>query len=155
MDKDRKLGFHVDDSEITLNLCLVSLTVDVKPHVAVTSDQGTEFAGGELFFRGVRCGLHQQTHFAPSESFDYEHSPGVAVLHIGKHRHGAFPLTGGHRVNMILWCRSSTYRAANSMASCFPGCLAEQAQREIAAVRGGGAAAPGGGSAVQTNGSSL
>lgn len=34
-------GFHVDDSEVTLNVCL-----------------GTKFSGGELFFRGVRCDKH-------------------------------------------------------------------------------------------------
>lgn len=34
-------GFHVDDSEVTLNVCL-----------------GKEFEGGELFFRGVRCEKH-------------------------------------------------------------------------------------------------
>lgn len=36
-----KTGFHVDDSEVTLNVCL-----------------GKEFDGGELFFRGVRCDKH-------------------------------------------------------------------------------------------------
>lgn len=36
-----KIGFHVDDSEVTLNVCL-----------------GKEFDGGELFFRGVRCDKH-------------------------------------------------------------------------------------------------
>lgn len=35
------LGFHVDDSEVTLNVCL-----------------GKHFSGGELFFRGVRCDKH-------------------------------------------------------------------------------------------------
>ena len=34
-------GFHVDDSEVTLNVCL-----------------GKEFTGGDLFFRGVRCDKH-------------------------------------------------------------------------------------------------
>ena len=44
MGKDRELGMHVDDSEVTINACL-----------------GTEFQGGELFFAGVRCGLHRNT----------------------------------------------------------------------------------------------
>lgn len=38
------LGFHVDDSEVTLNVCL-----------------GKQFSGGELFFRGVRCERHVNT----------------------------------------------------------------------------------------------
>ncbi|KAK3036726.1 hypothetical protein RJ639_030550 [Escallonia herrerae] len=37
-------GFHVDDSEVTLNVCL-----------------GKHFSGGELFFRGVRCDKHVNT----------------------------------------------------------------------------------------------
>ncbi|XP_071739336.1 2-oxoglutarate and iron-dependent oxygenase domain-containing protein CP2-like [Rutidosis leptorrhynchoides] len=41
MDRDVELGFHVDDSEVTLNVCL-----------------GKQFTGGELFFRGVRCEKH-------------------------------------------------------------------------------------------------
>ncbi|GMP83521.1 hypothetical protein CsSME_00037404 [Camellia sinensis var. sinensis] len=44
MDRDVDLGFHVDDSEVTLNVCL-----------------GKEFSGGELFFRGVRCDKHVNT----------------------------------------------------------------------------------------------
>lgn len=38
------VGFHVDDSEVTLNVCL-----------------GKQFSGGELFFRGVRCDKHVNT----------------------------------------------------------------------------------------------
>ncbi|KAJ9563594.1 hypothetical protein OSB04_008754 [Centaurea solstitialis] len=47
MDRDVELGFHVDDSEVTLNVCL-----------------GKQFTGGELFFRGVRCEKHvnSETH---------------------------------------------------------------------------------------------
>jgi hypothetical protein len=37
-------GFHVDDSEVTLNVCL-----------------GEQFYGGDLFFRGVRCDKHVNT----------------------------------------------------------------------------------------------
>ncbi|KAG5022161.1 hypothetical protein JHK85_018503 [Glycine max] len=43
-DRDVDLGFHVDDSEVTLNVCL-----------------GKQFSGGELFFRGVRCEKHVNT----------------------------------------------------------------------------------------------
>jgi len=38
------VGFHVDDSEVTLNVCL-----------------GKQFSGGELFFRGIRCEKHVNT----------------------------------------------------------------------------------------------
>ncbi|KAG0491015.1 hypothetical protein HPP92_007878 [Vanilla planifolia] len=77
-DKDIKLDFHVDDSEVTLNVCL-----------------GKQFSGGELFFE---------------EILEYSHVPGQAVLHRGRHRHGARPTTSGHRINLLLWCRSSAFR---------------------------------------------
>jgi hypothetical protein len=90
--KDTELSFHVDASDVTLNVCL-----------------GREFTGGELFFHGVRCGLCQQTEPLPGESFQVTHVPGRAILHRGNHRHGAHPITSGARYNLILWCFSSTF----------------------------------------------
>ncbi|KAL2321148.1 hypothetical protein Fmac_030117 [Flemingia macrophylla] len=92
-DRDVDLGFHVDDSEVTLNACL-----------------GKQFSGGELFFRGIRCEKHVNTGSHSEEIFDYCHVPGRAVLHRGRHRHGARATTSGHRVNLLLWCRSSVFR---------------------------------------------
>ncbi|XP_057528142.1 2-oxoglutarate and iron-dependent oxygenase domain-containing protein CP2-like isoform X2 [Amaranthus tricolor] len=86
-------GFHVDDAELTLNVCL-----------------GKEFSGGELFFRGVRCEKHVNTETQAEEILDYSHVPGRAVLHRGRHRHGARATTDGRRSNLILWCRSSVFR---------------------------------------------
>ncbi|KAJ0038677.1 hypothetical protein Pint_22162 [Pistacia integerrima] len=93
MDRDVELGFHVDDSEVSLNVCL-----------------GKEFSGGELFFRGVRCDHHVNSETQPEEILDYSHVPGRAVLHRGRHRHGARATTSGWRVNLLLWCRSSVFR---------------------------------------------
>ncbi|GAV65741.1 2OG-FeII_Oxy domain-containing protein [Cephalotus follicularis] len=93
IDRDVELGFHVDDSEVTLNVCL-----------------GKQFSGGELFFRGVRCDKHVNSETQPEETLDYSHVPGRAVLHRGRHRHGARATTSGRRVNLILWCRSSIFR---------------------------------------------
>lgn len=93
MDRDVDLGFHVDDSEVTLNVCL-----------------GKQFSGGELFFRGVRCEKHVNTETPPEESLDYSHVTGRAVLHRGRHRHGARATTSGQRINLLLWCRSSVFR---------------------------------------------
>ena len=45
-------GLHVDDSEVTLNICL-----------------GKQFSGGELFFRGVRCDEHVTTETLPEVTF--------------------------------------------------------------------------------------
>jgi hypothetical protein len=90
--KDVALDFHVDTSDVTLNVCL-----------------GKEFTGGELYFRGVRCGVCQQTPALPAEELQVVHVPGRAILHQGRHRHGAHPIVGGERYNLILWCNSSRY----------------------------------------------
>jgi len=92
-DRDRDLGFHVDDSEVTLNVCL-----------------GKFFTGGDLFFRGVRCDTHVNVDAHTEEFFEYTHVPGQAVLHAGRHRHGANEILSGHRMNLILWCRSAVFR---------------------------------------------
>ena len=100
---DEDLGFHVDDSAMTLNLCL-----------------GEDFSGSELYFEGLRCDVHRQTWATPGETFEYRHEPGVAILHAGRHRHGVLPLRRGKRRNLILWCQSSEAKAA--AASCQPWC---------------------------------
>ncbi|KMZ56356.1 2-oxoglutarate (2OG) and Fe(II)-dependent oxygenase superfamilyprotein [Zostera marina] len=120
-DKDRELGFHVDDSEVTLNVCL-----------------GNKFLGGDLFFRGVRCEKHVNSDIQPEEYFDYQHVPGQAILHRGRHRHGALPTTDGYRINMILWCRSSNFREMKKYQkdfSCWCGqCLHEKKERQCLTV---------------------
>ncbi len=89
-DLDEDLGLHVDDSEVTLNLCL-----------------GEDFQGAELTFLGPRCRLHRDDRPGPGETFEFEHRPGVAVLHAGAHRHQVEPILFGRRSNLILWCRDS------------------------------------------------
>jgi hypothetical protein len=101
LGKDTNLGFHVDDSEVTLNVCL-----------------GDVFTGGHLFFKGVRCDKHVHTAPAAGECFDLEHKVGMGVFHVGRHRHGANDLTSGHRINLIMWCRSSHQRQARSCGNC-------------------------------------
>ena len=99
--RDQELGFHVDDSEVTLNLCL-----------------GERFTGSELVFRGLRCARHLQTEEEEGEVFAYEHEPGVAVLHAGMHRHQVQPVRSGRRRNLILWCRSSQLREQGTHRDC-------------------------------------
>ncbi|KAH7444337.1 hypothetical protein KP509_02G074300 [Ceratopteris richardii] len=108
MDRDLELGFHVDDSEVTLNVCL-----------------GKEFTGGDLFFRGVRCDKHVNGEVHPEEIFEYPHVPGRAILHAGRHRHGAKAITSGQRTNLILWCRSSVFRELKKYQSEFSGWCGE------------------------------
>lgn len=102
-DADTELGYHVDDSVVTLNLCL-----------------GESFSGSELYFRGVRCDLHRQEPWTPSEEFELEHEPGIAVLHAGRHRHGVHPIRRGVRRNLILWCQGA--RGRQIAAECGPWC---------------------------------
>lgn len=104
-EKDLSLDFHVDASDVTLNVCL-----------------GTQFTGGDLYLRGVRCAICQQTPPLPSEKFDIDHMPGRAILHRGKHRHGARSITSGQRTNLILWCNSSSYDEQQDLQSCQPWC---------------------------------
>ncbi|XP_057477889.1 LOW QUALITY PROTEIN: 2-oxoglutarate and iron-dependent oxygenase domain-containing protein CP2-like [Actinidia eriantha] len=121
MDRDVDLGFHVDDSEVTLNVCL-----------------GKQFSGGELFFRGIRCEKHVNTETQSEEIFDYSHVPGRAILHRGRHRHGARATTSGHRINLLLWCRSSVFRELRKYQKDFSGwcgeCLREKKERQRQSV---------------------
>jgi len=103
--KDEELGFHVDDSEVTLNLCLAG-----------------DFVGSELYVRGERCDLHRDTPARPDEARELEHEPGVAILHAGKQRHGVRPLEHGRRRSLIVWCRSTAVRAAPRAGGCPPWC---------------------------------
>ncbi|KAK7269819.1 hypothetical protein RIF29_22572 [Crotalaria pallida] len=107
-NRDLDLGFHVDDAEVTLNVCL-----------------GKQFSGGELYFRGVRCDNHVNSQIQSEEIFDYSHVPGQAVLHSGRHRHGVRPTTSGHRLNLIIWCRSSVHRETKRYQKEFPTWCAE------------------------------
>ncbi|KAI4357726.1 hypothetical protein L6164_001657 [Bauhinia variegata] len=121
INRDVELGFHVDDSEVTLNVCL-----------------GKHFSGGELFFRGVRCDEHVNTETLQEEIFDYCHVPGRAVLHCGRHRHGARATTSGNRINLILWCRSSAFRELKKYQTTFPSwcgeCKRKKKERERTSI---------------------
>ncbi len=94
-DLDEDLGFHVDDSEVTLNLCL-----------------GEDFSGAELVMLGARCDGHRQTPVQPGEAFEIHHEPGTLVIHSGCHRHRVDPIRRGVRRNLIAWLRSSASREA-------------------------------------------
>lgn len=74
----------LDNSEVTLNVCL-----------------GKQFQGGTLYFEGVRCAKHQSTPSKEGEHFVYSHTAGRAVIHVGRHRHGANELLQGERFNLV------------------------------------------------------
>jgi len=101
MGHDQHLDVHVDDSEVTTNICL-----------------GSQFEGGSLFFEKVVCDRHQQRPIDESIAIEVHHTPGYAVFHVGSHRHGALPILSGHRVNLILWHRSTDYRREKDYRVC-------------------------------------
>ncbi|XP_068491604.1 2-oxoglutarate and iron-dependent oxygenase domain-containing protein CP2-like isoform X2 [Phaseolus vulgaris] len=117
ISKDVELGLHVDDAEVSLNICL-----------------GKEFSGGEVFFQGVRCEEHVLSNAQPGEIFNYSHVPGHAVLHPGRQRHGARSTTSGNRMNLIIWCRSSAFRELKKYQRDFPSwcgeCKRKKKERE-------------------------
>lgn len=82
--------------------------------------------GGELFFEGRRCMQHLDTWARPEERITVAHQPGVALVHAGKHRHGALPVPHGRRRNLVLWCRSAAWRpqeeALLHVGRCPPWC---------------------------------
>jgi len=87
--KDKELHLHVDDSELTLNICL-----------------GVDFTGGNILFKG-----HIDNPQSQLVHGEYEHVKYRAILHDGRHMHAAAPIESGERYNLIIWCRSSEYRA--------------------------------------------
>ena len=78
---DQERTTHRDNSEVSLNLCLTE-----------------DHEGGELFF------------FGPDGDLTLQHRRGWAVLHPGSSLHGALPITGGSRTNLLLFLRSSSVR---------------------------------------------
>jgi len=88
MGKDLSLDMHTDDSEVTLNVNI--------------SD---EFEGAPLNFCGFFGKKDQRKH-----SLTYIHQKGKAIIHAGRHRHGAAEITDGERYNLIVWFKSSTFR---------------------------------------------
>lgn len=102
---DEDLGFHVDDSEVTVNICL-----------------GDEFRGAELVMMGLRCDLHRQDPVRRDDEFEIVHAVGHAVLHAGRHRHRVDPVRGGRRRNLIMWSRSSSLRSVPRPLACAAWC---------------------------------
>jgi len=91
-NEDLGLDMHTDDSDVTFNVCL-----------------GDEFeASGLTFCGGVGKSDHRQF------SYQYNHVPGRAVLHLGTRRHGADDIYTGTRRNLIVWSHNLEYRASDA-----------------------------------------
>jgi hypothetical protein len=77
---------------------------------------GKAFTGGGLRFCGRFGARTHRTQRFPVVA----HAVGTAVLHLGRQRHGACDLQGGERRNLILWARSSAFRAAAAFGAVPP-----------------------------------
>ena len=97
--EDEALAMHHDAAEVTLNVCL-----------------GTAFTGGDLQF----CGKLGDADHRAAASAPFAHAVGTAVVHLGRHRHGVTRLEAGERVNLVLWARSSAFRAAAAFGHVAP-----------------------------------
>eukprot|EP00958_Prasinococcus_capsulatus_P030421 scaffold8103_cov403-Prasinococcus_capsulatus_cf.AAC.9 len=47
-------------------------------------------------------------------STSYKHVKGRALVHLGRHRHGADDIISGERMNLIVWNHSATFRSSTS-----------------------------------------
>jgi len=90
--KDLGLDMHVDNSDVTFNVCL-----------------GKEFTGAGLAFCGY-MGAPAHRHL----SHTYMHRKGRCVVHLGRRRHGADDITSGERMNLIIWNHNLAYRASRA-----------------------------------------
>lgn len=93
-DGSRGLDMHHDASEATLNICLGR----------------DNFTSGGLRF----CGRFGDADHRRAGAL-VSHAKGRAILHLGRHRHGADNIESGERMNLIMWARNSAYR----WAACF------------------------------------
>jgi len=92
-NEDRSLDTHVDSSDVTLNVCL-----------------GGDFTGGGVYFHSRRDDNDDpMTTPHPADCkyclATHPHEPGMAIIHLGNHIHGAHNIDAGERTNLILWCR--------------------------------------------------
>jgi len=78
--EDRSLGRHTDSSVFTLNLNL---------------NRPEEPYGGSTLYCLDSEGARHEVSF----------EPGMALLHLGKTRHAALPISEGERTNLVIWIR--------------------------------------------------
>jgi len=90
--EDTHLDVHTDDSDITFNVNIFE-----------------NYTGAPLVFCGLN-GNPDHRHFKTA----YQHKLGHAVLHLGRHRHGAEDITYGERMNLVVWSYSFDYRSSSA-----------------------------------------
>ena len=98
--KDTSLATHYDNSEVTLNV-----------NVGLRGGGGDGDCGELVFYGGN--GKSQRP-----RPVRYKHRVGWGVLHLGRELHCATPLRRGERTNLIMWCRSASWRLENGCGMC-------------------------------------
>lgn len=88
------LDIHHDSCDITFNAAL---------------DDASEYSGCGLTF----CGLYGEPTYR-RYTFTYRHFLGRAILYDGRMRHGAEPISGGMRTNLVMWSHSTAYRGTSA-----------------------------------------
>eukprot|EP00928_Gymnodinium_smaydae_P075167 TRINITY_DN58178_c0_g1_i1.p1 TRINITY_DN58178_c0_g1~~TRINITY_DN58178_c0_g1_i1.p1 ORF type:complete len:496 (-),score=78.15 TRINITY_DN58178_c0_g1_i1:159-1646(-) len=86
--EDKHLDVHTDDSDVTFNVNIFG-----------------DYEGCPLVFCGI-VGAPDHRKFKVA----YQHRLGHAVMHSGRHRHGAEDITGGERMNLVIWSYSYNFR---------------------------------------------
>eukprot|EP00429_Kryptoperidinium_foliaceum_P037525 CAMPEP_0176170720 /NCGR_PEP_ID=MMETSP0120_2-20121206/87398_1 /TAXON_ID=160619 /ORGANISM="Kryptoperidinium foliaceum, Strain CCMP 1326" /LENGTH=343 /DNA_ID=CAMNT_0017508529 /DNA_START=64 /DNA_END=1095 /DNA_ORIENTATION=- len=92
-DEDLGLDMHIDDSDVTFNVCL--------------GEPG--YTGSGLTF----CGNFGTSNHR-IKTYKYPHQMGRAVFHLGHRRHGADDIETGTRINLIIWNHSWSYRSSEA-----------------------------------------
>jgi hypothetical protein len=86
-NEDLGLDMHIDDSDVTFNVCL-----------------GYKFTDSTLIFCGMFGAPDHRQH-----SITYTHQVGRAIMHLGSRRHGADDISSGTRSNLIIWNHNLIY----------------------------------------------
>merc|ERR1712048_401113 len=87
-EEDTHLDVHHDDSDVTFNVCI-----------------GRNFTGAGLVLCGRKDAPDHRLH-----RHTYHHKIGRAILHLGRHRHGADDISSGERLNLIVWNQAYNWR---------------------------------------------
>eukprot|EP00927_Polykrikos_kofoidii_P027614 TRINITY_DN24226_c0_g1_i1.p1 TRINITY_DN24226_c0_g1~~TRINITY_DN24226_c0_g1_i1.p1 ORF type:complete len:500 (+),score=52.44 TRINITY_DN24226_c0_g1_i1:55-1554(+) len=88
--EDTHLDVHTDDSDVTFNVNIFD-----------------DYAGCPLVFCGL-SGAPDHRRFRTA----YQHKLGYAVMHSGRHRHGAEDIEIGERMNLVIWSYSYNFRSS-------------------------------------------
>jgi len=86
--EDTHLDVHTDDSDVTFNVNIFG-----------------DYEGCPLVFCGI-VGAPDHRKFRTA----YQHRLGYAVMHSGRHRHGAEDISSGERMNLVVWSYSYNFR---------------------------------------------